>query len=872
MSSVRLGAAQFVAFGQEQESVVTVRGDHSGIDAVALIESLEKQYREGIDALKKKEYSSARRIFQGILSRPHSDIDNLNSNLYNNAQLIKYLSLKSLGTASFSDGFKENALDCFLKAAKMFPDRDVMLWMKLGDLSMDSDICKLGLARYAYDQGLVISGGKDWLFIDRLIDCTFLLKDWIALKRLVSNALKLDKGYLKGLYLLKKLSEILGDALPEGFLHVDENTEAKMNDRYMAMTQKVDSALENALYDSHGVEKLEIPLPAHDCRFFSNLMDELEHYSFLNEEKMAPNSYEKSVKFIHFRKITNPNEMQSFKKKRSVDENDNEEALPKKVRRLDDDDLADMISDESDDLFEASRLSEAIELSSAIESVLSEFISDCFCKNIEFQKDRFMNLICEKSSSFPNSEVQEESLPCNELYERLLNFHGTYHQLCGFLLRYSAFNPELFRFGLLSKHVDILKLSVPHTLNSLFTPERLLSAELRLDIYLKMYSSSDCHLVGEKCKELGAELDLLSIYYDQCPPKGLSLNVRLFYCIGIYSFTIGNFIHARSSFQMITRFFLEDGNDIISQVKTPYSVSEHYYIDHESVTKKIRQSELAISISRILSAHRKNDFELSSEIARKILLDPLIINTFASLQKSRFDEFFSLARTISKKAGDLQLSILACLRALQILHASLDQISFNNDFKSTCQSVTEKCRDLASVLPSPSIHAGLLDSIGFDEDLFCNLFTDFISFSCLDSDDSSLELYGIIIRCLCTLVQKYQPDNHFKSLIHSHSLLSIRGICCFDGGYILKQLLSTFFHTDKSGSDYFLIFLQCIRCLYGFDLITDDSKEANECSAISKKKEILSIELESKNFVISGNLSFKTLFLTYYFSIECVCK
>jgi tetratricopeptide (TPR) repeat protein len=255
----RLTVGSFVAFGRSGEEAVEVHGQHSGAALDALQQELEGEYRKGIAALQQQDYSTARDILQNLSIHPAVSSAK-QSKKDSKFEFLKYMTLKNLAQACLFDGFQDNALSCFIQAAQIFPNREIMLWHKIGTIALDKH--NLKLARVAFETGLKFSGMDDWVFIDRLVDVLYLIRDFLSLKELLMKALKLDSLYPKGVALAKKLR--MG-----GFLK-------DLNESDLIMLDKLDSMSEDIVSeDAERIESLLEPDERINVKIPSECFDDI---------------------------------------------------------------------------------------------------------------------------------------------------------------------------------------------------------------------------------------------------------------------------------------------------------------------------------------------------------------------------------------------------------------------------------------------------------------------------------------------------------------------------------------------------------------------------------------------------------------------
>ncbi len=155
-------------------------------------------------------YESAERIFQSILN--HSYLESVDDqvaakNEENEDQpliKLKYIIYKNLASINKNNKGPEHlstALGCLIKAAKL-DATDLCLWFDIGSVSLKLE--RFWIAKLAFEQSLLIDPNH-WPSLDSFIVLVYALGDYSLCLKYVFASLKLDKFYVNGIILMKKI-------------------------------------------------------------------------------------------------------------------------------------------------------------------------------------------------------------------------------------------------------------------------------------------------------------------------------------------------------------------------------------------------------------------------------------------------------------------------------------------------------------------------------------------------------------------------------------------------------------------------------------------------------------------------------------------
>jgi tetratricopeptide (TPR) repeat protein len=164
------------------------------------------QYKDGLKVLVTGDYESAERIFKAILDHSYlqlvgdKDGENEDRSLIN----LKYIIYKNLASINSNNKGLEHlstALDYLICAAKL-DATDLCLWFDIGSVSLRLE--RFWIAKLAFEQSLLIDPGY-WPSLDSFIVLVYALGDYSLCLRYVFTSLKLDKFYVNGVVLMKKI-------------------------------------------------------------------------------------------------------------------------------------------------------------------------------------------------------------------------------------------------------------------------------------------------------------------------------------------------------------------------------------------------------------------------------------------------------------------------------------------------------------------------------------------------------------------------------------------------------------------------------------------------------------------------------------------
>ncbi|RNA38531.1 calcineurin-binding cabin-1 [Brachionus plicatilis] len=176
-------------------------------------ENLYESYKDGLKNLASKDYDSANKIFESILLNPIINAKlEVPDEIEKDLQKLKYILLKNLSLIQNkqSKNYKF-ALEYLIQAATI-DGTDINLWYEIGCLSLK--IGRLIVAKVSFEECLNINP-HHWPSLDQLIVILFSLGNFTNSLEFVFNALRMDKAYINGLIILKKIDTDCGIDIDE---------------------------------------------------------------------------------------------------------------------------------------------------------------------------------------------------------------------------------------------------------------------------------------------------------------------------------------------------------------------------------------------------------------------------------------------------------------------------------------------------------------------------------------------------------------------------------------------------------------------------------------------------------------------------------
>ncbi|PRP84405.1 putative transesterase (LovD) [Planoprotostelium fungivorum] len=197
-------------------------------------------YEKGLDFQRKKKWTEALDAFQKLLSEPLlKDIDEDEPlSLGDPSVMLKYLTLKNIGTIQEHRNNTEEALEYYLNAARI-DDSDPSLWYHIGLQARESG--NYSLARQSLERTLMIQP-RHWLAFDQLIEVLYIIEDYVQM------ALQLDPNYSRGKKIISALEDqtldITQDDVLAGKRSFDEISDTGISKKAIESRQKRRKTLE----------------------------------------------------------------------------------------------------------------------------------------------------------------------------------------------------------------------------------------------------------------------------------------------------------------------------------------------------------------------------------------------------------------------------------------------------------------------------------------------------------------------------------------------------------------------------------------------------------------------------------------------------